>query len=84
MDEAIAAFVKMVQDSVQKTIEDMPKDLVKQLECHKAGREKRNFHYCSIDTLKTIVQNKQLRFTDVQYLKDTTEFMNAIYLLKQV
>lgn len=42
------------------------------------------FHYCSIDTLKTIVQNKQLRFTDVQYLKDTTEFVNAIYLLKQV
>lgn len=42
------------------------------------------FHYCSIDTLKTIVQNKQLRFTDVQYLKDTTEFVNAISLLKQV
>lgn len=42
------------------------------------------FHYCSLDTLKAITQNKQLRFTDVKNLKDTTEFVNAIHLLKQV
>lgn len=42
------------------------------------------FHYCSINTLKSITQNMQLRFTDVQSLKDTTEFVNAIHLLKRV
>lgn len=42
------------------------------------------FHYCSLNTLKAITKNKQLRFTDVQNLKDTTEFVNAIHLLKQV
>lgn len=42
------------------------------------------FHYCSINTLKSITQNMQLRFTDVQSLKDTTEFVNAIHLLKLV
>lgn len=42
------------------------------------------FHYCPIDALKSITQNKQLRFTDVQYLADTTEFMHAIDLLKTV
>lgn len=41
MDEAMSAFVKTVQDSVQKTIEDKPKDLVEQLERHKAEQEKR-------------------------------------------
>ena len=41
MDEAMAAFVKTVRDSVQKTIEDKPKDLVEQLERHKAEQEKR-------------------------------------------
>lgn len=40
------------------------------------------FHYCSKNTLKSITHNKQLRFTDVQSLKDTTEFVNAIHLLK--
>lgn len=42
------------------------------------------FHYCSVNTLKSITQNMQLRFTDVQSLKDTTEFVNAIHLLKLV
>lgn len=42
MDEAMSAFVKTVQDSVQKTIEDKPKDLVEQLERHKAEQEKRS------------------------------------------
>ena len=41
-------------------------------------------HYCSIKTLKSITQNKQLRFTDVRYLNDTTEFKHAIRLLKLV
>ena len=41
MDEAMAAFVKTVQDSVQKTIEDKPKDLLERLEQHKAEQKKR-------------------------------------------
>ncbi len=41
MDEAMFAFVKTVQDSVQKTIEDKPKDLMEQLERRKAEQEKR-------------------------------------------
>lgn len=40
------------------------------------------FHYCTIDTLKSIMQNKQLRFSDVRFLNDTTEFMDAIRLLR--
>lgn len=40
------------------------------------------FHYCVIDTLKIIIEKKQLRFTNIQYLDDTTEFQAAIELLK--
>ena len=42
------------------------------------------YHYCSIDTLKIITQNKQLRFSDVQFLKDTTELKNAIWQLRHI
>lgn len=41
MDDAMAAFVKTVQENVQKTIEDKPKELVEQLEKHKAEQEKK-------------------------------------------
>lgn len=42
------------------------------------------FHYCTIDILKSITQNKQLRFSDVRFLNDTTEFMDAVRLLKLI
>ena len=41
MADAMAAFVKTVQENVQKTIEDKPKELVEQLERHKAEQEKK-------------------------------------------
>lgn len=40
MADAMEAFVKTVQENVQKTIEDKPKELVEQLERHKAEHEK--------------------------------------------
>lgn len=47
------------------------------------------FHYCTIDTLKKIMQKDKeenigarLRFTDVRFLNDTTEFTEAVRLLK--
>ena len=40
MADAMEAFVKTVQENVQKTIEDKPKELVEQLERHKAEQEK--------------------------------------------
>lgn len=41
MADAMETFVKTVQENVQKTIEDKPKDLVEQLERHKAEQEKK-------------------------------------------
>lgn len=41
MADAMAAFVKTVQENVQKTIEDKPQELVEQLERHKAEQEKK-------------------------------------------
>lgn len=41
MADAMAAFVKTVQENVQKTIEDKPKELVEQLERYKAEQEKK-------------------------------------------
>ena len=41
-------------------------------------------HYCSMETLKSIIQNRDLRFTFVRDLEDSTEFRNAIKLLKKV
>lgn len=40
MADAMAAFVKTVEENVQKTIEDKPKELVEQLERNKAEQEK--------------------------------------------
>ena len=40
MADAMAAFVKTVEENVQKTIEDKPKELVEQLERNRAEQEK--------------------------------------------
>ena len=40
-------------------------------------------HYCSIDVLKEIVEKGSLRFTDVRYLNDSTEFIEIIPQLKE-
>ena len=47
------------------------------------------FHYCTIETLKSITEkNKKenidarLRFSDIRFLNDTTEFKEAVRLLK--
>lgn len=42
------------------------------------------FHYCTIDILKSITKEKRLRFSDVRFLNDKTEFKDAIRLLKVV
>ena len=40
------------------------------------------FHYCRLDILKNITKNKQLRFSDICYLNDTTEFEEAVRILR--
>lgn len=40
------------------------------------------FHYCHKNTLKDIISSKKLRFGDVRFLNDTTEFEEAIRILK--
>lgn len=39
-------------------------------------------HYCNKETLEKIADNKCLRFTDIAYLNDFTEFSDAISILK--
>ena len=41
-------------------------------------------HYCTIDTLNAILEGNSLRFTDVRFLNDSTEFIEVIPLIKQV
>lgn len=41
-------------------------------------------HYCTIDTLNAILESSCLRFTDVRFLNDSTEFVDIIPLIKQV
>lgn len=41
-------------------------------------------HYCTIDTLNAILEGSCLRFTDVRFLNDSTEFIEVISLIKQV
>lgn len=41
-------------------------------------------HYCTIDTLNAILECNCLRFTDVRFLNDSTEFIEVIPLIKQV
>ncbi len=42
------------------------------------------FHYCTIDVLKSITREKKLRFSDIHFLNDTTEFIESIRLLKVI
>lgn len=41
-------------------------------------------HYCTIDTLNAILDTSCLRFTDVRFLNDSTEFIEVIPLIKAV
>ena len=41
-------------------------------------------HYCSVDVLKSILETSSLRFSDVRFLNDSTEFVEIIPLLKFV
>lgn len=41
-------------------------------------------HYCTIDTLNAILESSCLRFTDVRFLNDSTEFVDIIPLIQQV
>lgn len=41
-------------------------------------------HYCSVDVLKNILENESLRFSDVRFLNDSTEFIEIIPLVKYV
>ena len=41
-------------------------------------------HYCSVDVLKAILESESLRFSDVRFLNDSTEFIEIIPLLKYV
>ena len=41
-------------------------------------------HYCTIDTLYSILKKECLRFTDVRFLNDSTEFVEIIPLIKIV
>lgn len=38
-------------------------------------------HYCTIDTLNQILKNECLRFTDVRFLNDSTEFIEVIDMI---
>lgn len=40
------------------------------------------FHYCHQDTLKDIINSKRLRFSDIEHLNDTTEFEEAVRILR--
>lgn len=41
-------------------------------------------HYCSTDVLEKIICNGSLRFTDIRYLKDTTEFVGIMQIIESV
>lgn len=41
-------------------------------------------HYCSIDTFRSILLNGCLRFSDVRFLNDSTEFIEIILLIENV
>lgn len=42
------------------------------------------FHYCPMNALRSIIENQQIRYTNIENLKDQTEFVHAIDLLKEV
>lgn len=37
-------------------------------------------HYCSVDVLKNILENESLRFSDVRFFNDSTEFIEICRL----
>lgn len=41
-------------------------------------------HYCTVDTLRAILNHECLRFSDVRFLNDSTEFVEIIPLIKNV
>lgn len=41
-------------------------------------------HYCNISVLKNILESRKLRFSDVGYLNDSTEFIEAITVVENV
>ena len=41
-------------------------------------------HYCTIDTLLSIIENQCLRFTDMRFLNDSTEFLEVIPMIEHV
>lgn len=41
-------------------------------------------HYCTISTLEAILREECLRFTDVRFLNDSTEFINTLDVVKGV
>lgn len=41
-------------------------------------------HYCSVDTLKSIMSNGCLRFSDIRFLNDSTEFKEAVLFVRNV
>lgn len=41
-------------------------------------------HYCTVDTLKAILNKGCLRFSDVRFLNDSTEFVEIIPLIQNV
>lgn len=42
------------------------------------------FHYCPMVALQSIIKNQQIRYTNIANLKDKTEFVHAIELLKEI
>lgn len=40
------------------------------------------FHYCRKNILEDIINSKRLRFSDVRFLNDTTEFKEAVRMLR--
>ena len=41
-------------------------------------------HYCTISTLKSIIEHRCLRFTDVRFLNDSTEFTDILRVVDSV
>lgn len=41
-------------------------------------------HYCTVDTLKAILNKECLRFSDVRFLNDSTEFVEILLWIENV
>lgn len=48
------------------------------------NRGSRVYHYCTVSVLQQIIENKTLRFSDVRFLNDTTEFQDAVNLAMKI